>query len=516
MKKWWYGLLMCAPASWNCAASAADIVAAATARQPVAVSAMPAAKATPAATLGKPRVVRGVSTAADPALLRVNHVELLPSSLKPESPLKPILTDDEPTSFAIERAAFSEFEPIPAPVESRSAAESLTFAPTPATLALAYQSEAVDGVAVIEGEGSSSKPRPCWYGGAEYLLWWTKDAETPPLLTTSDPADDGILGRDSTRILFGGNLDHGVRHGARFRLGHWFDSGFAVEGSFFFLAGVNESFAVASTDVNGVLARPFCNLNLNEAEDSQLIASPGLASGRAFIDAPSNLLGADLNFRCPIWCSSGCTNVRIDGLVGYRYLRLREGLYIGEEAVTDDPAGVNGIRAFRIDDRFDTQNRFHGGQVGVVAEFQRGKWSLNSRATVALGNTHQVVDIFGAGRFINANGTVTREQGGLLALSSNVGRTTRDQFSVVPEFGLTVGYQVTDCLRATAGYNFLFWSSVLRPGDQIDRCLDVNLIPRFAGAPGSGNPPVRPGPVVPLKDTTFWAQGLTFGLELSY
>jgi hypothetical protein len=54
---------------------------------------------------------------------------------------------------------------------------------------------------------------------------------------------------------------------------------------------------------------------------------------------------------------------------------------------------------------------------------------------------------------------------------------------------------------------------VVRPGKQIDTVLNENLIPQFpATTPVSG--PNRPA--VLLKETDFWVQGLTVGLELRY
>ena len=117
----------------------------------------------------------------------------------------------------------------------------------------------------------------------------------------------------------------------------------------------------------------------------------------------------------------------------------------------------------------------------------------------------------------SALGTISRERGGLLALNSNSGHFTRNRFSVVPEVRMTVGYQVTDWMKATVGYNCLVWSNVVRPGDQIDRGVDIRQIPRFV-APGDPVTPLpqRAGPIVPFRESTYWAQGLTLGLEFSY
>jgi hypothetical protein len=44
--------------------------------------------------------------------------------------------------------------------------------------------------------------------------------------------------------------------------------------------------------------------------------------------------------------------------------------------------------------------------------------------------------------------------GGVLALTSNIGRHYRSVFSVVPEADVTVGWRVTDWLTASVGYTF--------------------------------------------------------------
>jgi hypothetical protein len=104
-------------------------------------------------------------------------------------------------------------------------------------------------------------------------------------------------------------------------------------------------------------------------------------------------------------------------------------------------------------------------------------------------------------------------QGGLLALNSNIGRFNKDHFSFVPEIGMNVGYQINDNVRVFAGYNFLYWTGVMRPGDQIDRSLDVSRIPNF---PVNAAPVSTIHPSVPFKTTDFWATGVNVGIEFRY
>jgi hypothetical protein len=94
---------------------------------------------------------------------------------------------------------------------------------------------------------------------------------------------------------------------------------------------------------------------------------------------------------------------------------------------------------------------------------------------------------------------------GLLARSTNIGSWEDDQFAVIPELAVQLQCQLTCRLRATFGYRFMYWSQVVRAGEQID--LDLNLdLP---------DPPAeRPRPLMRTSD--FWAQGLNFGLDYRF
>jgi len=75
----------------------------------------------------------------------------------------------------------------------------------------------------------------------------------------------------------------------------------------------------------------------------------------------------------------------------------------------------------------------------------------------------------------------------------------------VPEVLANLSYDVTPNIRFIAGYRFLYWSRVMRPGDQIDLGLSA-IPPAAAGA--------RPAF---LNDTTdFWAHGANIGIECRY
>jgi hypothetical protein len=351
-----------------------------------------------------------------------------------------------------------------------------------------------------------------FYGSGEYLLWWLKDQRVPPLVTTSPPASAGIIGMPGTQILFGGSdVSEGTFSGFRFTAGYWLDAChlWALEGSYFFLGDETRKFSASSSQFS-VIARPFFNLN-SGMEFSEVTVSPGVSTGRIDVATTSRLWGAEGNLRRHL---CGDCSWRVDLLAGFRYLDLDEGLSV-DETINALPGGsaFGGDNIF-VNDRFHTHDKFYGGQLGVDAEYHRGPWFVDLRGKLALGGTRQIVDINGGQLIVTPTGTATSFTGGLLALPTNIGHFRRDRFGVLPEVGVNVGYQVTDHLRAFVGYNFLYLNSVVRPGDQIDRVIDITKIPNFA--PPGTVPAPQARPAVLFRDTDFWAQGINFGLEFRY
>jgi hypothetical protein len=351
-----------------------------------------------------------------------------------------------------------------------------------------------------------------FYLKGEYLLWGLKGDRVPPLVTTSSPQDQGFLGAPSTRVLFGGDsIDTAARNGARFTAGFWLDQWCdqAVEISGFFLTGGAARFAASSAD-NPVLARPFFNVNAN-TQFSELVASPGVATGTINVSSPNSLWGLDANWVCKVCCGH---DWRLSAFGGLRYLNFSESLTVTEAIQGGPGAPAPFTDSFTtVFDRFGTSNHFYGAQAGLVGSYHTGPWTVDLKGQVALGATYQSLRIDGNEQIVQAGGTLSAV-GGLLALPSNIGSHHHNEFSVVPEIALTVGYQVNPNVRVFVGYDFLYWTGVARAGEQIDTALDVTKIPFFNSA---GLPPA-PGnhPQVVFRETDFWAQGLLVGVLFTY
>jgi hypothetical protein len=354
---------------------------------------------------------------------------------------------------------------------------------------------------------------------AEYLLWWMPGMRIPVLGTTStDPNRLGFLGDPTTRLLLGpGDFIDSTRHGVRVRGGLWLDDcgSCAIDGSVFVL-GRRTADAVFSSSQFAVITRPIFSPNIQPGvgvigETGEAVTVPNVLTGSLSVHAESFLWGADLNVR---HCLHSACDRRLMWFVGYRYLNLQEELAVTENinvvgtsprVVIPDPVGT----VIFVQDSFKTENHFNGGQLGLTYERQRGRWSVDARASVAFGVTHQELDIFGIQVRTRPGQPPMTFRGGLLAAGPNLGSFSRDRFSVVPEFTLNLGYQITPALKAYVGYNFLYWSNVIRPGDQIDRVVDLTFVPNAPAVPPSGQ--LRPAPL--FKQTGLWVTGLQFGVE---
>jgi hypothetical protein len=125
---------------------------------------------------------------------------------------------------------------------------------------------------------------------------------------------------------------------------------------------------------------------------------------------------------------------------------------------------------------------------------------------VGFGQTVEVVEVSGQSVALRPGvplPVVQTFQTGVLGQPSNAGKFTRSAFAVLPEASLKVGYRFKDRSRLYLGYNFLYLSDVVRPGDQVDRSADP-----------AGGVAARPAPL--FAETDFWLQGLLFGLEFRY
>jgi hypothetical protein len=364
------------------------------------------------------------------------------------------------------------------------------------------------------------------WGGAEYLLWWVKDAHLPdPLVTSGDPNSNnpGALNAGGTP-LFGGNFGAGAFSGVRITLGAWLDSGetIGLEASGFGLPRQSRTFRAAS-DANGnpVLALRYIDapppINTG-AEDAFQASIPGQFTGNLAVHTSTSLWGTQAN---AIVSLRSADTVRIQGLAGFRYIDLTDVLDLTwlNQALPGSVVPFLGNNfgapsAVTSADSFRTRNQFYGGQVGVRVEYIFGNASAGLCGKVALGGNHEVVQIAGTSALIQPGAAPSIVNVGQFAGPSNIGRFTRNQFVVVPEINLKFGYDITPNVRAFVGYDFMYMSNVVRANNQVDLVVDTRANPVNGGF--AAPTPMTTSPRLPFSRTDFWAQGVNFGLEFLY
>ena len=353
-----------------------------------------------------------------------------------------------------------------------------------------------------------------WARG-DYLLWFTRAGSLPPLVTTS-PAGTarnlaGRLGQSTTTILLGNGvgLNSDTRSGARVELGYWLwpCQGLGFEVTYLDLGSQTSNFE-ADNNNYAILARPFYNLETGSVgQDAALVAYPGVVNGSISVTSTNRFQTLEGLLRRHLMQQCGRT---IDFLAGYRYAYLQDTLSIDDTTTSIQrdslvPFGTT----FSTLDQFDTQNRFNGGEVGIVFQQRYCRWTLDLLMKLALGSTQSQVTINGSTSITPPKSGTTTYPSGLLALPTNSGVYDQTKLSLMPELTLTLGYDVTRHLRATLGYSFIYWSNVARPGDQIDTDLNASQFP-----PGTLSGAARPNFV--FHTTDFWAQGLNVGLEYRF
>ncbi len=377
---------------------------------------------------------------------------------------------------------------------------------------------------------------------ADYISGWTNGMSLPPLVTTSPDGTPrnipfaianvannalvnpdvvgfkrvpvaGVLGYPNTTVLFGGRrVNDGYRPGGRITLGGWLTCSrmLGIEGDYLGLADQSTRFRAAGTNGTPIIMRPFFNTDVNvNLPDAEVVNfpptnQPGL-EGQVTIDTLSRVQFGGLRFLLNWGCDDGCPDfeglcgqpVWIDCnlLLGYRWARLDEGVWIQENLrVFADGTDLNaqGLVGTTINvfDSFRTTNQFHGADLGYTTKITHGRWTFDLLSKIALGNTQSIQTIEGQTVVtpVPPGAVQTIENTGLLAQRSNVGRHTSNKFSTIPETGLTIGYNVTPRLRVHAGYSFIYWTNVLRGGDQIDLSVNGQYLNGNANVQGQNRP----------------------------
>jgi hypothetical protein len=401
---------------------------------------------------------------------------------------------------------------------------------------LAWGQEAcVTGLPVTNFDGCACPCPPRIWGSAEYLMWWSKgqSLNTPLVTSTTNFADpqSGGIGRPGTQVLLGpgggDNLNYPLLSGVRATVGGWIDRGgnIGVEGTGFWLQQATASRTYSSNSAGS----PQIGNPINDAFNGGIpnsIAStfpiaPANGFGNITVSSQTQLWGAEANGVLNVLRNQTFT---VDLLGGFRYADLTENLGIVSHSTNLTPvAGGGGVNFLNNSfdgtttnsDLFRTRNQFYGGTVGARAQADLGRFIVNLTGKVSLGTNQESLDIQGNSTLQLKSGGIQTAQGGIYALPSNIGHYTHSNFSVIPEAELKVGYKITPRITAFAGYNFMYWSDVARPGQQVNPNVDIRQVP--VAPPGLYAPNANLQPQAQaFHQSGFWTQGVTFGLEFKF
>jgi hypothetical protein len=382
---------------------------------------------------------------------------------------------------------------------------------------------------------------PCLWFSGEYLLWSLKSPRLSSTLVTSDPNPPpgnnppaGLLGAPTTQeVLRSNSLKYSPADGGRISAGIWFDSHniVSLEGTAFVLDRRNTSFKSAS-DSTG---RPLIFVPIFDNQGAGTGTGPGefgfaatipdFRIGGVSVTSSTRLWGAEANL---VNCVYQCCGFGASLLGGFRYFDLDETVEMATQSQAINGSTINfGVpfpdpNSISVIDHFRGRNQFYGGQVGVRAAACWRQLFFAMQGKLAIGDVHEVVEVSGISTLNMPTATAggasqalppTTVPVGRFAAPSNIGRHLSDRFAVVPEAEGRFGIQVCPNILVYVGYDFVYINKVARPGDQIDRGIDLTQIPTAF----EYNPAV-PGarPRVPFTQSYFWAQGVDFGMEISY
>ena len=348
--------------------------------------------------------------------------------------------------------------------------------------------------------------------GLDYLWAWMRGDFFPPMATIGNVNDavPGALGQPNTRIILGNeDIIHHEINGGRVSMVYWLNEArtLDVEGSFFILEQKTRVFNVSSNNsATDVLAKPFFNPVANQ-EDADPRGFPGVLAGNVNFNYTTRLMGAELNGR---WFISG--DNKTDGpslslLAGVRWLDLQES-YSSAETTTELPLGTGST--FFISDHFATNNQYVGGQLGLQFKYRLDcNLTFDLAGKCAVGPNFETLKINGYSTVLDQFGTLTAGNEGLYAQPSNSGQRNHTVVAFMPEGSASFGWEPASWLRLQVGYTFMYVTKVIRPGESIDRVVNIQPV----GTPEQFGPA---RPVANFNQVNFWVQFVNIGVGFTF
>jgi hypothetical protein len=303
-----------------------------------------------------------------------------------------------------------------------------------------------------------------WLGG-DFLMYFPMDQPLPANLVTTGPAGTGTQ-------LIGTSIGYPLMLGFRIDTGLWLDSdekrGTQAMSNILF-----RSYTTV-TAPGGSFINPLGPFPVGPT----FLVGPGgffFQTWSQFSDNDANSLYRLVNGE----------NTKVYLLYGPKFVNLEEDINMSYNAA-----------GFVFNDDFHTRNLFFGGNLGVLVKEKFGAFTADLEAKCAIGWNYNNTIIFGSNDIGGISGAT------FFTGRSNVGYYETNSFGVIPEINGNIAYQLTEKIQIRAGYNFLLWTDVVRPGNQ--------MAPITAPVPG-----VTVG-VSPQALSTFIIHGVNFGATWKY
>jgi|GEM_PF-5876825 hypothetical protein len=347
-----------------------------------------------------------------------------------------------------------------------------------------------------------------WWGEFDTLLWWGRNRELPPLVATAPGDDLPILGLPGTEVLYGGPTAPDPQIGLRFDLGRYLGNceDFGVGFRFTYLGSLDAPFTTES-DGTRPLGIPYFETTTGLESVIDLAGGdPDSGFTQGFVQANDDMdfISVEPYLRVRL-CEVG--NHRFDLIGGYTYQLLRNDFTLVSATANLDNGDLIPDGAELYADGFFVDNNFHGGHFGFQGRMQRRRLIFEHLFKMHLGNMRQEVQIIGGSLTLDPNAPPIEGDGGIFALPSNIGTYKRDEFTFIPELNLKLGYAINQRWTATIGYTFLYFDNVALAGNLIDRQIDGTQ----QGGLDEGD-----YPQFAFKDSSYWLQGIDFGLQYNW
>jgi len=403
-------------------------------------------------------------------------------------------------------------------------------ASTPVKAIAAEPAVAMDSPSYAAGDMSgydsfSGAPGKIWFRG-EYLHWWTSGAHLPPMVST-------LTGAGVPETVFGDQTVYNGNHdGYRVAFGMWLDCQhrWGIETDYFDVSGkpcnYDNGFSDGWVNANAfpivrVVYDPSPALSPYNLQ-GDYIGEPGQTVGRIHVETSNYFQSAGITLRRQLrasewstsnsevnWTDPSARTFRLDAIGGYRFARLIDTVNEQDDSFVYNSGQPNYLYDYNYTNNYRTVNNFNGGELGLNAVYTFGRWSLDVVGKAAIGGNNEYVSLY------NQQTTELSNYAGhgVPPAQSNpnpLQEFSRNRFSAIPELTVTAGYQVTDHLKCTVGYDLLYWSAVVRAADQI--AVEPTTGYPYGTLLGNYNTL----PAFSWNESHYFAEGLRLGAELRF